>query len=171
MKTEKRCYRCRKKKSVEEFYRDKSRSDGFENLCKVCSREKRRAYPQGGGKSNTAEYYREKYHSDPTDRLRRNMRSRINEALKRDGAFKNKTTLELLGCSLPDFRRHLEALFAEGMTWENRGTWHIDHIQPCASFDLMDPEQQAECFHYSNLQPLWAEDNLKKSDKWLDLAP
>jgi hypothetical protein len=50
------------------------------------------------------------------------------------------------------------------MTWDNYGEWHMDHIQPCASFDQTDPEQQKICWHYTNYQPLWAEDNLRKSD-------
>ena len=54
----------------------------------------------------------------------------------------------------------------EGMTWENHGEWHIDHIKPCASFNLFDPKQQIMCFHYTNLQPLWAEENLSKSNKF-----
>ena len=63
---------------------------------------------------------------------------------------------------------HLEALFQPGMTWDNHAIdgWHIDHIRPCTSFDLTDPEQQRQCFHYTNLQPLWAFDNISKSDKW-----
>lgn len=61
----------------------------------------------------------------------------------------------------------LEQQFTEGMTWENYGEWHVDHIRPCVSFDLSIPEQQQECFHYTNLQPLWAKDNLQKSDKIL----
>ena len=52
------------------------------------------------------------------------------------------------------------------MTRQNQGEWHIDHIKPCAAFDLTDPKQQKECFNYKNLQPLWAQDNIKKSDKW-----
>ena len=63
-------------------------------------------------------------------------------------------------------RPWLEAQFLPGMTWDNHGEWHIDHIRPCASFDFSDPQQQKECSHYSNLQPLWAKDNLSKSDKW-----
>jgi HNH endonuclease. len=54
------------------------------------------------------------------------------------------------------------------MSWDNYGRdgWHIDHIRPCASFDLTDPEQQRQCFHYTNLQPLWAADNIRKGAKW-----
>lgn len=54
------------------------------------------------------------------------------------------------------------------MSWENRGNfgWHVDHIKPCASFDLTKPEEQAKCFHYTNLQPLWARENIAKGDKY-----
>jgi len=93
-----------------------------------------------------------------------NMHVRLNQMVTR----KVGKTMELAGCSLEDLMKHLESKFAEGMTWENYGIkgWHIDHIRPCASFDLEDPEEQKKCFHWSNLQPLWAVDNLKKSDKW-----
>jgi hypothetical protein len=77
---------------------------------------------------------------------------------------KCKKTLELLGCSLEEARNYIQSKFKEGMTWENYGLygWHIDHIIPCASFDLKDPEQQKKCFNYTNLQPLWWHENLSK---------
>ena len=77
-----------------------------------------------------------------------------------------KRSKELTGADIDVVKAHLERQFVDGMTWENRGAWHVDHIRPCASFDLTDPEQQRQCFHYTNLQPLWAEDNLAKSDRW-----
>lgn len=96
-------------------------------------------------------------------RIRRTLRSRLTNALKGKGA-KSQKTLELLGCSVEQLKQHLEMQFQEGMDWSNYGKhgWHVDHIIPCVSFDLFDPEQQKKCFHYTNLQPLWAEDNLKK---------
>jgi len=105
---------------------------------------------------------------DPSFRIKCNLRSRLSVVLK--GSKKSSTTEKLLGCSYEYARQHIESQFTEGMTWDNYGLhgWHIDHIMPCASFDLSDPEQQRECFHYTNLQPLWAEDNLKKSDKILN---
>ncbi|NCA30812.1 MAG: HNH endonuclease, partial [Chitinophagia bacterium] len=76
-------------------------------------------------------------------------------------------TSELLGCSLQDFKLYIESLWTKGMNWNNYGKfgWHLDHIQPCASFDLTDPSQQKKCFHYSNIQPLWAKDNWSKGSR------
>ncbi len=84
-----------------------------------------------------------------------------------NGASKSAATMELLGCDREALWKHLEALFLPGMTRENHGLkgWHVDHIFPCAEFDLADPQQQRECFHYTNLQPLWASDNIRKGAK------
>jgi hypothetical protein len=100
--------------------------------------------------------------SDVSYRLLGNLRHRVWMALR--GHVKSDRTLNLIGCSVEKLKRHLEAKFASGMSWENYGYrgWHVDHIKPCASFDLKDTRQQSECFHYLNLQPLWAEDNFKK---------
>ena len=81
------------------------------------------------------------------------------------GRSKSNSTILLLGCSPEELKIHLQSLFLPGMSWENRSEWHIDHIKPCASFDLTDPEQQRCCFHYSNLQPLWKADNQRKAAK------
>jgi hypothetical protein len=100
--------------------------------------------------------------NDPAYRVRMNMHVRLSQMVTR----KVGKTMELAGCSLDDLMKHLESKFTEGMTWENYGQWHIDHNRPCASFNLEDPAEQKKCFHWTNLQPLWAKDNLKKSDKW-----
>lgn len=103
--------------------------------------------------------------TDSNFRIRLNIRSRINQVLR--GKIKSGKTLSLLGCTIPKLKLHLEQKFRPGMTWENYGpVWHADHIRPCASFDLTDPEQQKLCFHYSNLQPLFAEENLLKGAKY-----
>ena len=90
-----------------------------------------------------------------------NLRSRISNALKRNN--KSKTTMKLIGCSVKQLKQHLEKQFKVGMTWNNYGKWHVDHIRPCASFDLSKPKEQYKCFHYTNLQPLWAKENLEKN--------
>ena len=71
------------------------------------------------------------------------------------------------GCSPIFLISYLESKFTEGMTWDNHGEWHIDHIIPCCSFNLENEEEQKKCFHYTNLQPLWAKDNLRKGGKIL----
>jgi hypothetical protein len=91
------------------------------------------------------------------------LRSRLSQAIKDNP--KSARTMELIGCSIIQLRAHLESKFTFGMSWENYGGWHVDHIRPCVSFDLSNPAQQRECFHFTNLQPLWAIDNLKKGAK------
>jgi hypothetical protein len=106
---------------------------------------------------------RERMKNDINFKLIKNCRCRIRMVIKKN--TKSGKTLSLLGCSTLFLKNYLESKFLEGMTWGNRADWHVDHIRPCSSFDLSDPIQQKECFHYTNLQPLWAKDNIKKSDK------
>lgn len=84
--------------------------------------------------------------------------------------YKSAKTLELLGCSVDFFKKYLESKFEGGISWSNYGLygWHLDHVVPCSSFDLTQPEEQRRCFHYTNLQPLWAKKNLSKGSKSLE---
>lgn len=100
------------------------------------------------------------------ERMKRRLSARINHAVKAQATKKCFVTDVLVGCAVPELLDHLSSKFAEGMTLDNYGDWHIDHMRPCASFDLTDPEQQKECFHYTNLQPLWAKDNLSKGARY-----
>ena len=111
---------------------------------------------------------KEQYQSNTEYRLKHNLRARVGSALRAQKAGKNWSLLDIVGCSTPELMAHLESQFLPGMTWDNwaHDGWHIDHIRPCASFDLTKPEQQKQCFHFSNLQPLWAGDNMRKSAKW-----
>ena len=115
-------------------------------------------------KKYLSKYEKKRRKIDPNFKLIKYTRSRIWSGLK--GRYKSKSTIKLLGCSIEECWQHLESKFQPGMTRENHGLWHVDHIRPCASFDLTDPEQQKICFHYTNLQPLWAEDNLKKGARY-----
>ncbi len=100
-------------------------------------------------------------------RLEHNLRGRLRKVIKRcrlgDPTTRLKT-IELVGCSKSELIKHLERKFLPGMSWDNYGFhgWHIDHIVPCSAFNFEDPEQQRACFHYTNLQPLWALDNMRK---------
>jgi hypothetical protein len=110
---------------------------------------------------------KERLKTDPVFRMKENLRRRIHKAIKTGYGIKANKTHKLLGAPFEVVHEHLTNLFKPGMTWENYGshTWHIDHIKPCASFDLTTLTQQKACFHYTNLQPLWAYDNLRKSAK------
>jgi hypothetical protein len=170
----KNCSICKQDKPLLEFSKRKKSTDGLYRVCRICTRkackeyyrkniDKIKIYEQkNSGRRN--ERRKNKYKTNSNFRLSTILRARILDALKKN--WKGSSTTELLGLSIEDTKNYLESLFALGMTWENHGLhgWHIDHIRPCSSFDLSDPIQQKACFHHSNLQPLWAEDNLKKSD-------
>lgn len=94
-----------------------------------------------------------------------NLYSGVRRALQRTKSVRCFKTMALIGCSIEHLKDHLEDQFVEGMSWENMGKWHIDHIIPSSRFDLFDPIQQKLCFNWTNLQPLWAVENLQKRDK------
>ncbi len=113
---------------------------------------------------------RKRLQTDVSFKLSLSCRNRILRAIKEQNQTKQKQTFELLGCSVDELKAHLEKQFQPGMSWENHGRgeqcWHIDHIRPCASFDLSDQKQQQLCFNYTNLQPLWESENLSKGAKY-----
>jgi hypothetical protein len=119
------------------------------------NREKLRLY--------RSRYMQVRRSEDPAFKLLTNLRSRLHNALKT--TIKSKTTKELLGCTTEELKVHLTNLFLPDMTWANYGKWHVDHVIPCASFDLIKEEEQKKCFHFSNLQPLWKTANLRKGAK------
>ena len=173
------CKGCDTTKALTEFYKNSRHRDGLQSRCKVCrkkirqnnrkkenatarkwcqnNREKIRASDRKS--SQRPEYKkrknarkRERRKTDPQFRLKHNLRTRLHHALK--GSNKSASTMALLGCSIVHLKDYLAMRFLPGMTWENQGTWHVDHMIPCASFDLSDPEHQRRCFHYTNLQPV-----------------
>jgi len=113
-------------------------------------------------KQHTADCERKRLRNNIQRRLSSNLRRRVRAAI--NGDCKSTSTTALLGCSIDEFKKHLESLFKEGMSWDNYGRygWHIDHIIPCNSFNLEHLEDQKKCFHYSNMQPLWAKENHSK---------
>jgi hypothetical protein len=113
------------------------------------------------------QYLKNKLKTDFNYKLIHNIRVRIKDVLR--GHSKSNSTINMLGCTIDELWKHLESTFKPGMTKENHGLWHIDHIRPCSSFDLSNPEEQVKCFHYTNLQALWAHENLSKSNKYYNL--
>lgn len=111
---------------------------------------------------------RKKYHSDTHYKISQILRIRLIDALK-NKTKKTKSSLKLLSCTLEECKIYLESKFLPEMSWENHGEiWEIDHIRPCASFNLEDVKQQKECFHYSNLQPLFKTSGIAKSFGYID---
>ena len=110
-------------------------------------------------------YKRRRRNEDSLYALLSRLRNRLASAMLASAAKKSASTIKLVGCSPEHLFKHIESQFFPGMSWENRSQWHIDHIVPVSKFDLSDPEQQAAAFHYTNLQPLWAKDNHRKSNK------
>jgi len=94
------------------------------------------------------------------------IRSNVYESLRRFNVTKIDKFYSLLGCTIKEFKQHIESQFSEGMSWDNHGEWHIDHIKPISSFDLTQEAEQKKAFHYLNVQPLWAIDNMRKGSKW-----
>lgn len=106
----------------------------------------------------------ERYKNEPNYRIAVNLRNRLLKAIQNNQ--KHGSTLEILGCSIDEFVSRLENMFIGNMSWNNHGTvWHIDHIRPCSSFDLSKESEQRICFHYTNMQPLFAKDNLVKGNR------
>lgn len=132
------------------------------------NKEKIAAYREDN-KENIAAYYRARRKSDLIYNLSCRCRGRIRAAIKAKGFKKTTKTAEMLGCDWEFLKSHIESQFTEGMSWENRDKWHIDHIIPLASASSKD--DVIKLSHFSNLQPLWAEENLKKADKIIECQP
>lgn len=130
-------------------------------------REKHREYLSKRRKSKKVRQMSNKrakeiYWKSERKRVELILRAIIVQAVRKVKTSERSRAKDLLGCSVSDFKRYLESKFEGGMSWGRFSEIHIDHIKPCAAFDLLDENQQKECFHYTNLQPLWASDNIKK---------
>ena len=201
------CSKCKEKKNICEFGKDKTRKGGYSYLCKPCLIEKSFTYKKNNREkvlngykdyhkkngekikksrkeyvknnqdkileykkkyySENKEYFlnweREKRKSDPLFKLSGNMRKRINSFVKLSKFDKKTKTFNLIGCNPISLKDFLEKKFIEGMCWGNYGEWHIDHIIPLSS--AKTEEEIYKLCHYSNLQPLWAQENLSKGCK------
>lgn len=147
----------------------RARNQSVEVRAGKCDRQRaRRQNPDYRARQRAYKRAYVKRGSNVQYRLKNIIGNRVRRAVRRLKAGKSASTMTLMGCTLPFFKKYLESLFKEGMTWDNYcyEVWHIDHVRPCASFDLTDPAQQRECFHYSNLQPMWGPANISKGSKW-----
>lgn len=194
----KKCSKCGEIKELGEFYKNKKAIDGVTWYCKNCQKENslKNRLNKEDKKEYNKQYYienkekvvvqkkiyneanrdkrnareRTKHHKIKNDiqyRLKRNLRARINKFVK--GKNKSGSAVSDIGCAFDFFINYLQQLFQPGMTYENYGAWHIDHIIPLVTFDLTDKEQFIKASHYTNLQPLWEVDNLRKGKKIINV--
>jgi len=183
------CSKCKEEKFICEFTKDKQRSDGYYVYCKKCRRviydansevrkEKSKKYYNETKekkhdiilernrlwRKNNPNYTTERKKIDPTFKLIKNVRRRLKRFLDVNYITKRSQTFEIIGCAPQFLKEHIENQFTNGMSWDLMGKHiHIDHIIPLSS--AKTEEELYKLCHYSNLQPLWAEDNLKKSNK------
>jgi hypothetical protein len=171
------CTKCKIKKELTEFSKNKTFTDGYNYNCKSCYKEYREANKnkikeyqkeynkeyREANKDKRNEYLKNRRKTEPLFKLVSNLRTRTSIAFKNKGYSKNTKTKEMLGIEWELAKQHIERQFTKGMNWDNQGEWHIDHIIPLVSANT--EEELIKLCHYTNLQPLWAEDNLTKSDK------
>jgi len=173
--TGKSCSYCFIEKDINLFHKQIGVKDGYRSTCKECRsiiwkenyskvcvihNERTKKY-RVENKEKYNNYFRSRYKKIPHQYAWRSM---LSSMLRRFNTRKQKTTIEILGYSAEDLKNHMESLFLDGMNWDNWGLWEIDHIRPISSYDKdTDPKIVNEL---SNLQPLWAKDNLKKRDKF-----
>ena len=185
----KSCRICKQGYPETSFHKNKTYKSGRENRCKKCHAAYSIAYARKHKKQAVAtrkkfydthggyayhkkyakthlDYVNARNKTDINFRLAGNLRARLRKVITH--GYKSAKTLELLGCTIYELKDHLEDKFTGDMSWENYGEWHIDHIKPCAKFDLTKEAEQRQCFRYSNLQPLWAYDNIVKSDNFYE---
>lgn len=155
----KQCVVCKKYKRETQFKKhtrkDLLKKYGRMNTCASCFLKKEKAYNR--------EYSKNRRATDPLYKLTQNYRSRTAAAFRNNGYKKESRSYELLGCEYGDLMKHIEKKFTKGMSWDNYGKWHIDHIYPVSR--ARDKQHLEQLCKYTNLQPLWAVDNIKKSNK------
>jgi hypothetical protein len=159
------CSRCNYELPFDNFNESKNGGRfGLKSECKKCSSSRDKTY-RDNNKQKLNNYKKNKKQSDPQFKIKFLLRLRLLDALKRENVTKRHSALQLLGCEVNILKQHLESKFDNIMNWSNHGIyWEIDHIIPCSRFNLEDEEQQKQCFHYSNLQPLTKTENRQKSN-------
>ena len=167
------CEKCKINKLISEFRINRKSNDNYFSICSECwpkplwDKEKQKAAEKKYVSKNK-DKIKLKWKKDGQKinrRIRDSLNHRISGALKSNNVNKNNKTITFLQCSILFLKTWIEYQFQENMNWENYGKWELDHVRPCCSYNLEIIEEQYNCFHWSNLQPLWKEDNIKKGGK------
>jgi hypothetical protein len=164
------CCGCKQELPLNKFKPGKGRFN-VGSKCRTCFNKEWNEYQKKTGQNKAHNKLKRK--TDPQWKLKTILRGRLLDALKRHTSGgkvnKNHSAISLLGCSIEEFKLHLEKQFLPEMTWENHGNiWEIDHIKPCSSFNLTNIEQQELCFHYTNQQPLFKTTKIAESYGYSD---
>lgn len=161
------CKKCEQHLDISKFYKHSRGHLGVDSICKSCkklsvaSQNRIKVYNPESHRKAVKKYEQKIQNTEVGLRrnLARSLRKRLRAAISTGSAVSN------LGCSVSDFKCYLESKFKSGMSWSNRSEWHIDHIIPLSRFDLSNPEELKKACHYSNLQPMWAFDNMSKGNR------
>ncbi len=170
-------YRLENKEKISKYrIENKDKNKEQQKITKIKNKDKynetnRRYVERNRNRINDvkSKWAKKRRHNDIIYKLTQKLRSDLRRIKKQNRVNKNnKGALNLIGISLEEFKIYIEKKFKPGMTWENHGLygWHIDHIKPVTRFDLTKSGEMEKCFHYTNLQPMWAKENLRKSNKY-----
>jgi hypothetical protein len=172
------CSKCKVNKPLDHFYKDNNRLLKVTPACKQClkefatyNKEKILQYQYSYYEKNKTEimktkskYMKNRMKTDIQYKLKRNYRQRLSKLIK--GGSKTSILTKYLGCTISEFKNYLESQFKSDMSWENYGNlWHIDHIYPLSKIDLSTEDGLHRGLHFTNHQPLYATDNIKKGNK------
>lgn len=190
----KNCNRCKLDKKEIDFNKNKNKKDGLQSICIICTNEYNKKYYIDNKNSlslklaeyrsnnkdkrkeycinnrekinkKSREYFKKRKEIDSLFKLNCNIRTLIRNSFKRINCERKSNKSEsILGCSFEKFKIHLEKQFTNGMNWDNQGEWHLDHIKPLSL--AKTKEEVIKLNHYTNFQPLWAIDNIKKGSKY-----
>jgi hypothetical protein len=182
------CTKCSLEKNINEFYKDSSKYDGYACACKECcikhrnkyrkeNKSKIKEYYQNYYKSNNyskeyyrlnkdkiKQYYKHKYHNNINKRLHHIISVTLNNMINKK--YDTSKYLKLFGYTIEELKTHLEKKFKENMSWDNYGEWHIDHIKPKSWFSVDSEQELKKCWSLDNLQPLWADENWSKGNRY-----
>lgn len=159
------CPKCEVIKDHSEFPFRLGTKDGLRNRCKVCTQNY-----QAKHKLSRKDFYDKYWRDYRRNRMKVDINFKLSSVLRRTisrAVFRKRagSAVTDLGCSLEELKNYLQSKFQPGMTWENHGDWHIDHIFPLSKLDLTKRNDFLKACHYTNLQPLWARDNIIKSNR------
>lgn len=178
------CSDCKEHKSIDFYPKNKLTYDGISNICKLCTNNRNKKYALNNkekvsiarrkkylkNKDKALEYdnlyKKRRAEQDPSYKLIRTLRDRHSKAVKNSGNDKNFRTTDLLGCDSKYLKKYIEIQFKDGMNWDNYGNvWHLDHIYPLSKVNWVDIYETSKYCHYSNLQPMFAIDNIRKGNR------